>query len=115
MERQRIETAPLFFEKLMNVDDSAFADRLSVDRQLVDCKGDLQLSLKQIYLLHHALYCNAEVWNTDNGNQHLPLLDVMDRLEGDAPFEYCSEDKDEMMRLDLAMVEAETLNPSFAP
>jgi len=115
IERQRLETAPLFFEKLMDLKDSAFADRLSVDRQLVDCKGDLQLSLKQIYLLHHALFSNAEVWNTDNGNQHLPLLDVMDRLEGDAPYEYLTEDADKVMRLDLAMVEAEALNPFFAP
>jgi len=111
---QRMDTAPLFFEKLLNLEDSSFADRLSVDRQLVECKGDIELSLKQIYILHHAVYCNAEVWNTDNGNQHLPLLDVLDRLEGDAPYEYLTDDAEKRMRLDLAVVDATTFNPFFA-
>jgi len=116
IERQRVETAPLFFAKLLDLEDSAFADRLAVDRHLVDCKGDLELSYKQIYVLHHAVYTNAEVWNTDNGNQHLPLLDVMDRLEGDAPFEYVNEEEvaEKVMRIDLALVDADTFNPFFA-
>lgn len=114
VESQRLETAPLFFGKLLDVEDSAFADRLAVGGQLVDCKCSVDLQLNQIWHLHHAVYCNADVWNADNGNQHLPILDVLDRLEGDAPYEYLTEDGDKVMPLDLAMVDAAAFNPFFA-
>ena len=105
IKQQQIETVPLFYEKLLDLNESELKDRLAVDRYLIGCKNDLQLKLQQIYLLHHEIYRNQDIWSKDNGQtqSHLTLLDVLDRLNGDAPYNF---DKDKMINLDLTIIDS---------
>lgn len=113
--QQRAETTPLFYEKLLDVNGKELRDRLAVDRHLMEAKRDVALKLRQLHLLHHTIFHNAAAWNTRGCNQHIPLLDVLDRLEGDAPPDWREHDDHEEeipLLLDLTLV-GSSFNPFF--
>eukprot|EP00484_Ammonia_sp_Unknown_P005326 CAMPEP_0197052698 /NCGR_PEP_ID=MMETSP1384-20130603/27120_1 /TAXON_ID=29189 /ORGANISM="Ammonia sp." /LENGTH=2080 /DNA_ID=CAMNT_0042485489 /DNA_START=333 /DNA_END=6575 /DNA_ORIENTATION=+ len=103
IQQQQRETVPLFYEKLLDLNATELKDRLAVDRYLIGCKTDLSLSLKQLYLLHHELHKNQQIWRKDvRSSSHLTLLDVLDRLNGDAPYSY---NRDEKITFDLTLID----------
>merc|ERR1712130_1066813 len=67
---------------------------------------DIELNLRQIYLLHHEMFVHKSEFG-DNNNNLLPLFDVLDRLNGDAPYEYNQEKCSQfMINLDLTVIES---------
>eukprot|EP01084_Bolivina_argentea_P042148 77752_1 len=110
IKRQQMDRVPVFYEKLLDLPATELKDRLNVDNYLICCKTDLQLSLKQIHLLHGELYRNQEIWSNDY-NHNIPLFDVLDRLESEAPYPY-KYDTDKVVVLDLTVIET-SFNPFF--
>ena len=106
IKQQQIETVSIFYSKLLDLHKYELKDRLAVDQHLICCKTDIELNLRQIYLLHHEMFAHQSDFEKSH-NDLLPLFDVLQRLNGDAPYEYNQEKCAQfMLNLDLTVIES---------
>ena len=110
IKQQQIETVSIFYSKLLDLNKYELQDRLAVDRHLICCKTDIELNLRQIYLLHHQMFVHQADFEENNS---FALVDVLQRLDGDAPYEYNQDECSQfMIHLDLTLIDS-SLNGFF--